>query len=126
MTEPAVLPTVRRLGEISVEYQKRASEIEGILVKAADAEANYRATHAKRALSAMVTEAASAAKAEIIANADDEVSDACFSYKVQGALAEAAKCKLTQLRAALEFGKAKLYADLGTDKIHAQGMSGAA
>lgn len=120
------LPTVKRLSEISIEYQDKASKLENTLVNAAEAESEYRQRRAQRALVARAEEKASAAFAEMIADADPVVAALCMNYKVTAAIADAARSKLTQLRAQLDFGKAKLYADLGTDKIHAAGLSGAA
>ncbi len=117
--------TIRRLGEVSRDYEKRASAYETVRVDAAKAEAEYRRIHAEAMLRAMA-EGSSAAKSEAIANADAVVADSCWKYKVTDAVADAARAKLSQLRSQLEYGRTVVASERAADQIHASGTGGAA
>lgn len=117
--------TIRRLGAISREYEQRANAYETIAIDASRAEAEYRRVHAVAKLKAM-HDGASAAKADAIANADPEVSQACMAYKHGAAVADAAAKKLIQMRSQLDYGRSVLTSEREADRIHSSGIGGAA
>lgn len=107
-----------RLGQISKDYAKLASDYESIAQDAAIAESEYRKVKAQTMLRA-TAEGASAAKAEIIADADDMVATLCLGYKTSAALADATRAKLTQLREQVAVGRSLMVSERELDKIHA-------
>ena len=115
----AVSEAVRRLGIVSRDYERLANEYRDIAQDAAQAESDYRKAKAQRMLRATVEEGASAAKAEIIADADDLVATMCTNYKVTAALSDATRAKLTQLREQVAVGRSMMVAERESDRIHA-------
>lgn len=116
---------IQRLGSVSKEYQLKADEYMDLAISAAQHESFYRKIKAQTMLKA-TAEGASAAKAEIIADADPQVSKACWDYKVTAATVDAAKAKLTQLREQIAVGRSMLVTDRELDKLHANGIGGGA
>lgn len=116
---------MRQLGVVSRRYEEMAVEYRPVAITAAEAEADYRRIKAVTMLKA-TADGASAAKAEIIADADDEVSAACFAYKTSAAIADAHRARLSQLREQVAVGRSVMVAEREADKLHAGGMSGAA
>lgn len=117
---------MQRLGELSREYAIRANDYSDIAIDAARAEADYRQGKAAFMARAMIGDGASAAKAEVMANADETVHQLCLSYKVTAAAADAAKSKLTQLRESVATGRTMIVQEREQDKLHTQGFTGAA
>lgn len=109
---------VRQLGLVSQKYQQMADEYYDVAQAAAEAEAGYRAGKARRMLIS-THEGASAARAEIDADADDEVAELCSHYKRSAALADAHRAKLTQLREQVAVGRSILVTERAVDGIHA-------
>lgn len=107
-----------KLGTVSRAYEKLASEYESIAADAAIAESEYRKVKAQTMLRATV-EGASAAKAEIIADADETVANLCLGYKTSAALADATRAKLTQLREQVAVGRSMMVAEREADRVHA-------
>src|SRR5664279_4299816 len=102
---------MRKLGLVSREYEALATEYRAIALNAAEAESNYRKVRAQTMLRAMVNDNASAAKAEIVADADDVVSAECTEYKCRAAIADAARQKLNQLREQVAVGRSVMVAE---------------
>ena len=116
---------IQRLGELSREYERRANAYADVARDAAGNEARYRMLKAQTMLAA-TQDGASAAKAEIIADANPQVAQACWDYKVSAAVADSARAKLSQLREAVATGRSVLVNERESDRVHAQGMGGAA
>lgn len=114
----AVSEAVRRLGVVSRDYERLASEYQDIAIAAAEAESDYRKEKAKAMLLAMA-EGASAVKAEALANGDDRIAEICRQYKITAALADSARAKLTQLREQVAVGRSMMVAERESDRIHA-------
>lgn len=114
----AVSESVRRLGVVSRDYERLASEYQDIAIAAAEAESDYRKEKAKAMLVAMA-DGASAVKAEAQANADDRIAEICRQYKITAALADATRAKLTQLREQVAVGRSMMVAERESDRIHA-------
>lgn len=117
MTTP-ISPT-QRLAQVSREYAERAQEYAQIATEAAVREANYRRVKAQTALKA-IADGASAAKAEMIADADETVATACLDYKTSAAVCDAASKRLTQLREQVATGRTLLVSERESDRIHAE------
>lgn len=115
---------IQRLGQLSREYEGRANDYADIAKTAAANEARYRTVKAQTMLTATGS-GASAAKAEIIADADPDVAQACWDFKVSAAVADAARAKLNQLREAVATGRSVLVNEREADRVHAAGLSGA-
>lgn len=111
---------MRQLGVVSRAYEKLATDYRALAIDAAQAESDYRRVKAQTMLRATL-DGASAAKAEIIADADDKVADACTEYKVSAAVADSTRAKLAQLREQVAVGRSVMVAEREQDKIHAQG-----
>lgn len=115
---------MRRLGIVSRDYEQLATEYRDIAITAARAESDYRRLKAVTMLRA-TSEGSSAAKAEIAADADDAVADACTAYKVSAAVADSTRAKLAQLREQVAVGRSVMVAERTADQIHASGSGGA-
>lgn len=112
------------LGQVSRQYQETADAYENILLAAARAEAAHKAARAKRILSALATEdRVSHAKAETIAEADDEVAQLYHQRLTTQAIADAHRQKLTQLREQVANGRTYVASEREVDKIHADGRT---
>ena len=111
---------ITHMQRISVELQELTAGYERVALDAATAEANYRERKAKRMLTAIVAGRASAARAEIIANADDDVAAACLDYKTSEAVARAHHQRMMTLRVEFEGWRAQLQRETTADRIHSQ------
>lgn len=116
---------IQQLGAVSREYATKANEYQDIALDAAQAESDYRRERAVCKLRAM-SGGASAAKADAIADADDIVSRSCLQYKTSAALCDAAGKKLAQLREQIAVGRTVLVGERELDRLHSQGVGGAA
>lgn len=93
---------------------------ETLAIEAATREAAYRSAKARRALVAMVEDKASAARAEHIANADEDVDRACRDYKISAAVVDARWKALLTVRAVYDGLKVQLQSETTADRVHAQ------
>lgn len=118
MTSP-----IQQLGAVSREYATKTNEYQGIALDAAQAEAEYRRIHAVTKLKA-ISDGASAAKADAVADADEVVAAACWQHKSAAALCDAAGKKLIQLREQSAVGRTVLVGERELDKLHSQGIGG--
>lgn len=114
----ALSEAARQLGKVSRAYEELANEYRDIAHNAALAESEYRRVKAQTMLRA-TSEGASAAKAEIMADADESVSALCLSYKIASALADATRAKLTQLREQVAVGRSMMVGEREADRVHA-------
>ena len=114
----ALSEAARQLGKVSRAYEELANEYRDIAHNAALAESEYRRVKAQTMLRA-TAEGASAAKAEIMADADESVSRLCLSYKIASALADATRAKLTQLREQVAVGRSMMVGEREADRVHA-------
>lgn len=93
-------------------------------VKAAELEAAHKRAQAKRFLVAMhrseggEAEAKSAAMAEKIAEADDQVADLYSQRLIAAALADATKQKLMSLREEIGMARSQMANEREMDRIH--------
>lgn len=115
---------IQQLGRVSRAYEALATEYAQICEDAATDEAGYRKTKALHMTRSMA-DGASAAKAETLADADDEVSQACLAYKLSAAKVAATAAKLRQLHEQVAVGRSVLVSDREQDRIHASGTGGA-
>ena len=115
------------LGAVSLEYARKANEYEGIALTAANAEATYK--H-KRAV--FITKhrfedpKASVAWLEVQAEADDELAALLHERLRSAAVLDAASKKLQQLRERVATGRTYAASEREADRMHAQGLQGAA
>lgn len=110
------------LGSVSVAYQRMADSYRGVLVAAAEAEAAHVSARARRILAAIAEgEKVSHAKAETIAEADEDVAQLHRERLVARATADAHRNKLHQLREQVANGRTLAASEREIDKIHADG-----
>lgn len=106
--------------KVSQELATKPHEYAQLARKAAAAEAAYKSTRAKRRLAAKANgEARSAADAEMVADADDEIGALYLERLVSEAEAEACKLAMFALRARLSFGQSLLGIEREADRVHA-------
>jgi hypothetical protein len=119
MTDP-----LDRLGTVSRQYQVKASEYGEVLVAAARAEAAHKSARARAVLRALATEErCSHAKAETVAEADEEISALYLQRLVTAAEAEAHRAQLHQLREQVANGRTFVASQREIDKMHAEGST---
>lgn len=111
---------MRQLGVVSRAYEKLATDYRALAIDAAHSESDYRKIKAQTMLREIAA-GSSAAKAEVVADADETVADACTAYKVSAAIADSTRAKLTQLREQVAVGRSVLVGEREADKIHSQG-----
>lgn len=105
---------------ISQELAGKPHEYQRLARAAAVAEAEYKAARARRRLSARATgEARSAAAAEDIADADEDVASMYLTRLTTEAEAEACKMAMYALRARLSFGQTLIGVEKSADQQHA-------
>lgn len=118
---------VKRLGEVSQEYQVKADEFRDVAVAAALAEADHKSRRAQRSLQFKDSgECRSMTEAEARADADEEIAVLLRDRLVAAAIAEAHKQKLQQLREQNANGRSVVASERETDRMHAGGYGGAA
>lgn len=111
---------LRRLGAVSAEYERKASEYGNLTDAAANAEADHRRERARAIIwHKSQGEKLSQAEAETRADADDNVSELFRARLVTAAAAEAAKQKLAQLREQVAVGRSFSAAEREADRITA-------
>jgi hypothetical protein len=117
-----------RLGEVSRAYELAADEYRGIAIVAAEAEAAHKAARAKAILREKAREDArmSHAEAETRAEADDTVAGLYLERLTKAAMADSHREKLRQLREQVATGRTAVTSDREVDRLHAQGLTGAA
>lgn len=119
MTTPQI-DTIRRIGEVSRTYETNAVEFKPLTEEAARAEAHYR--HLKALfITPMLANGSPVSKSEYAADADDAVAAACLAYKLAGAVADAARARLTQLRSQMDYGRSVLTSEREADRIAGSG-----
>ncbi len=115
------------LGSVSRQYQQSALEFENVLIAAAQAEAAYKSARARRILRALDSEdRMSHARAETIADADDEIAALYQHRLITQAKADAHRAQLNQLREQVQSGRTFAASERAVDQIHAEGRGGAA
>lgn len=112
--------TITQMGRVSREYEARASDYRELSETAASAESDYKHRRAVFMARAMA-EGASAAKAEVLADADPEIAARATEYRLAVAVREAALEKLRQLRTQVEVGRTVVASEREADRLH--GMS---
>jgi hypothetical protein len=118
--------SVRRMGEVSREYETKANESEGIYTAAARAESAYKHEKAKRVIRFKESEKMSVAEAETRADADDAIAELYQTRLVAQAVADAHKAKLAQLREQVAVGRTAVVDERAADQFHSRGYGGAA
>lgn len=119
--------TLRRLGELSREYEARATAFEQLALNAAAAEADHKHAKAVHMVRTRHTEERVAqAWAETLADADEGVAKLHRLRLESAAVADAARAKLSQLREAVATGRSVMVGQREADRIHAAGLGGAA
>lgn len=118
---------LRRLGEVSRQYERAAVEYGPIAEAAARAEAEYRRTRARFVVTRRSEDPkASVAYLDSLADADETVSALLEDRLVKQATAEAARERLRQLREQVANGRTAVASEREADRIHATGTGGAA
>jgi hypothetical protein len=121
-----VSESVRRLGEVSREYELKANSAEQVYEAAARAEATHKNVRAKAVLKHKMTgDCRSVAEAEMRADAQDDVCELLQTRLVKAAAADALKAKLTQLREQVATGRTAVVDERAGDQFHARGYGGA-
>lgn len=122
------MSALRRLGEVSRAYELAADQYRDIAIKAAEAEAAHKVARAKAILQykASETERISHAEAETRAEADDRIAGLYLERVITAAKADAHREKLRQLREQVATGRTAVASEREIDRIHADGLSGAA
>lgn len=121
------MSAIRRLGEVSREYERMANEFEDLALRAAKAEAAHKSARAQAILTAKASAAGmSHAEAETRAEADPRVADLYMERLTTAALADSRREKLRQLKEQQANGRSAVAYERDVDKIHADGLSGAA
>lgn len=122
------MSALRRLGEVSRAYELAADQYRDIAIKAAEAEAAHKVARAKAILQykASETERISHAEAETRAEADDHIAGLYLERVITAAKADAHREKLRQLREQVATGRTAVASEREIDRIHADGLSGAA
>lgn len=115
--------SLAHLGNVSRAYQIKAGEYEVVLVAAAKAEAAHKSARARAILSAMAEGGVSHAKAETIAEADEDVATLYQDRLVTQAMAEAHRAQLLQLREQVANGRTFVASAREVDKMHAEGRA---
>jgi hypothetical protein len=120
MTDP-----VDHLGNVSRQYQIRATDYEAIAIAAAEAEASHKSARARAILRAKAEgERVSHATAETEAEADPEVARLYLERLVAAAKADAAKEQLKQLNTQNANGRTMVVNARDVDRMHAEGNAG--
>ncbi len=120
------MSAVRRLGEVSREYEALATDYAALAREAANAEAEHKRAKARHMVTARAEDPKlSAAWAETTADADEAVAALLSDRLLSAAVADAARAKLNQLREAVAVGRSVLVAERTADSIHASGTGGA-
>lgn len=110
---------------VSRAYQTKAAEYRGVLVAAAEAEAEHKAARARAILAAMADgERVSHAKAETVAEADEAIADLYTKRLTTAAIAEAHRAQLHQLREQVANGRTFVASAREVDRMHAEGNAG--
>lgn len=118
---------VKRLGEVSQEYQIKADEFKAIATAAALAEAAHKSRRAQKALEFKDSgECRSMTEAEARADADGEIAALLRERLVSAAVADSHKQKLQQLREQNANGRSVVASERETDRMHADGYGGGA
>lgn len=118
---------VRRMGEVSREYELKANTAEQVYTDAARAEASYKNERAKAVLAHKLSgERMSVAEAELRADAQDDIAELLQNRLVKSAVADALKAKLMQLREQVASGRTVVVDERAADQFHARGYGGAA
>lgn len=117
MTSPQSA-TIAQMGRVSREYEAKASEYRELSLNAVSAERDYRHQRAVFMAEQMAA-GASAAKAEVMADADDRIESLAVKYRMSQVVREAALEKLRQLRSQLEVGRTVVASERDWDRIHA-------
>lgn len=125
------LTPLQRLGEVSLDYERRADAYRDIALAAAAAEAEHKAARARAILAAKAeargeSERISHAEAETRAEADPTVAGLFLARLTTAAEADAAREKLRQLREQVATGRTAVASDRAADANHAAGLTGAA
>lgn len=120
--------SLRRLGDVSREYEALANTANEVYTDAARAEATHRYERAKAMLRAKAGAdfKMSIAEAETRADADDTVAELYQTRLVTAAGADALKAKLAQLREQVATGRTAVVDERAGDQFHARGYGGAA
>lgn len=118
---------VRRMGEVSREYELKANSAEQVYTDAARAEASYKNERAKAVLKHKLSgERMSVAEAELRADAQDDIAELLQNRLVKSAVADALKAKLMQLREQVAVGRTAVVDERAADQFHSRGYGGAA
>lgn len=121
------MSALTRLGAVSRDYQRMADEYRDVAIAAAEAEAAHKAGRAKAILRAKTgEERISHAEAETRAEADDDIAGLYRERLVTAAIADSHREKLRQLREQVATGRTAVASEREVDRIHADGLSGAA
>lgn len=114
------------LGQISVEYARKADEYEGLAVAAADAESAHKKARGRFITSDQFENTKTAVSLrEYMADADENVSALLYERLHTGAVLDAAQKKLQQLRERIATGRTYAATEREVDKLHAVGIAGA-
>lgn len=121
------MSALQRLGVVSRQYEQMADEYRDVAIAAATAEAAHKAARAKAILRERAGEGrVSHAEAEARAEADDTIAELYQQRLVTAAIADSHREKLRQLREQVATGRTAVASERDVDRIHANGLSGAA
>jgi hypothetical protein len=115
--------SVRRMGEVSREYELKANSAEQVYEEAARAESAYKNEAVLK--NKLSVERMSVAEAELRADAQDDIAELLQNRLVKQAVADALKAKLAQLREQVAVGRTAVVDERAGDQFHSRGYSGA-
>jgi hypothetical protein len=102
--------------DLDVTVQRYGEE----LAAAADAEVDYRRERAKRILRARIDGEKAISGAEIVADADDAISDLRQKHLISDGIAEATKARIRMLQERIGFGRSLIASERAQDQLHSQ------
>lgn len=119
--------TVRRLGQISREYEVKAGEYEALAIAAARADAAYKVGKARHMARLKAEDPkASQSWADTLADADSDIAVLLEERFITAAVVDAAAKKLAQLKEAVAVGRSVVASEREADRQHAAGIGGQA
>ena len=119
---------LRRLGEVSRVYEAHAVDYTRVCDESAVAKAAYTTAKAKFkiAAKARADHRMSDAEAETLAEADDEIANLYLDYLLKAGREKAHDAQLRQMREQQANGRTAVVEQREIDRMHAQGLTGAA
>lgn len=118
--------TATNVAKLCVDLDRKVHEYAEAVATRARAEVNYKSERAKRILRAKSDGAKSVAEAETIADADEGIADLRLAYLIAEGTADACGRAIGALRERIGYGRSLIATERETDRLHSQGVGGAA